>query len=95
MNLIVRLAPRGQQSDYEDLAAIEDFGPAADDPARSAGRGVRNPPDASGGRTDRLSRWGDAGSEGWPMRLIPLLAARACYRLSMRLALLGKRISGI
>ncbi|MET0407231.1 MAG: hypothetical protein ABW006_02555 [Hyphomicrobium sp.] len=26
MNLIVRLAPRGQQSDYEDLAAIEDFG---------------------------------------------------------------------
>jgi hypothetical protein len=26
MNPIVRLAPRGQQSDYEDLAAIEDFG---------------------------------------------------------------------
>ena len=26
MNPIVRLAPRGQQSDCEDLAAIEDFG---------------------------------------------------------------------
>lgn len=26
MNPIVRLAPRAQQSDYEDLAAIDDFG---------------------------------------------------------------------
>jgi hypothetical protein len=29
------------------------------------------------------------------MRLLRLLTARACYRLNMRLALLGKRISGI
>lgn len=26
MNPIVKFAPRGQQSDYEDLAAIDDFG---------------------------------------------------------------------